>query len=117
MFQKDHFRLLFRIDSSQNLSKNFIDRSLCFDYRIRFGFREAFVPEIDEAQIAIPFDFWILVANVNFFYQSSVCLLASNNCVISALRGAGGAGQNVISRKWSNGKPEEEFNWGAKPQE
>ena len=67
VFQKDHFRLLFRIDSSQNHSKNFIDRSLCFDYRIRFGFREAFVPEIDEAQIAIPFDFWILVANAIFF--------------------------------------------------
>ena len=33
----------------------------------------------------------------------------------SALRSAGGGGQNVISRQWENGKPVGDFNWGAKP--
>ena len=33
-----------------------------------------------------------------------------------ALRGAA-SGQNVISRKWTNGKPADEFNYGSKTPE
>ena len=70
VFQKDHSWLLFRIDSTQNLGKFFMTRSLCFDYWIRFGFCEAFVHEIDEPQIAVPFELWFFFfAKVNFVTQ------------------------------------------------